>query len=127
MTMAQSGLGRIPVLAQATGPNAQASEAKADYTLRIAPVTVELDRSHILSTTGYNGIAPGPVLRMKEGKTVTVEVINDTDTPELVHWHGMLIPSEVDGTEEEGSPLVPPHGRHRFQLTPGPAGSRWYH
>ena len=47
---------------------------------------------------------PGPVLRMREGKPVTVEVINDTDTPELVHWHGMLIPSEVDGTEEEGSP-----------------------
>ena len=58
---------------------------------------------------------------------MTVEVINDTDTPELVHWHGMLIPPDVDGTEEEGSPLVPPHGRRRFQLTPGPAGSRWYH
>src|SRR5579871_1051372 len=126
MAMAQSGLGRIPLLAQAASPNPR-SETKADYTLRIAPVTVELDRSHILSTTGYNGIAPGPVLCMKEGKTVTVEVINDTDTPELVHWHGMLIPPEVDGTEEEGSPLVAPHSRHRFQLTPAPAGSRWYH
>jgi FtsP/CotA-like multicopper oxidase with cupredoxin domain len=102
-------------------------ERAADHTLRIAPVTVELDRSHILSTIGYNGAAPGPVLRMREGKPVTVEVINDTDTPELVHWHGMLIPPEVDGTEEEGSPLVPAHGRRRFQLTPGPAGSRWYH
>ena len=39
----------------------------------------------------------------------------------------MLIPAEVDGTEEEGSPAVPPHGQRRFQLTPGPAGSRWYH
>ena len=90
-------------------------------------MTVELDRSHIISTTGYNGTAPGPVLRMREGKPVSVDVINDTDTPEFVHWHGMLIPAEVDGTEEEGSPLVPPHGRRRFQLTPGPAGSRWYH
>ena len=43
---------------------------------------------------------------MREGKPVTVEVINDTDTPELVHWHGMLIPPDVDGTEEEGSPVV---------------------
>jgi FtsP/CotA-like multicopper oxidase with cupredoxin domain len=108
------------------GP-AAANSATADYTLRIAPVTVELDRAHILSTIGYNGVAPGPVLRMREGKPVTVEVINDTDTPELVHWHGMLIPPEVDGTEEEGSPLVAPHGRRRFELTPGPAGSRWYH
>jgi FtsP/CotA-like multicopper oxidase with cupredoxin domain len=103
------------------------SESKADYTLRISPVTVELDRSHIVSTTGYNGTAPGPVLRMKEGKPVSVDVINDTDTPEFVHWHGMLIPSELDGTEEEGSPPVPAHGQRRFQLTPGPAGSRWYH
>jgi len=102
-------------------------ENKPDYTLRISPVQVELDRSHILSTIGYNGSAPGPVLRMREGKPVTVEVINDTDTPELVHWHGMLIPPEVDGTEEEGSPYIGPHTRHRFQLTPGPAGSRWYH
>jgi FtsP/CotA-like multicopper oxidase with cupredoxin domain len=102
-------------------------ESEPDYTLRISPVQVELDRSHILSTIGYNGSAPGPVLRMREGKPVTIEVINDTDTPELVHWHGMLIPPEVDGTEEEGSPFIPPHGRHRFQLTPGPAGSRWYH
>jgi FtsP/CotA-like multicopper oxidase with cupredoxin domain len=99
----------------------------ADYTLRIAPVTVELDPSRILSTIGYNGTAPGPLLRMREGKPVTVEVINDTDTPELVHWHGMLIPPEVDGTEEEGSPFVPPRGRRRFSLVPGPAGTRWYH
>lgn len=100
---------------------------KADYTLRIAPVTVELDPNRILSTIGYNGTAPGPLLRMREGKTVTVDVINDTDVPELVHWHGMLIPPEVDGVEEEGTPMVPPHGRRRYQLAPRPAGSRWYH
>ena len=104
-----------------------APEAKADYTLRIAPVTVELDPTHILSTIGYNGTAPGPVLRMREGKSVIVEMINDTDTPELVHWHGMLIPPEVDGAEEEGSPFVPPHGHSRVKFTPRPAGSRWYH
>jgi FtsP/CotA-like multicopper oxidase with cupredoxin domain len=113
--------------AQSNSAPGSVPESKADYTLRIAPVTVELDRSHILSTIGYNGAAPGPVLRMREGKRVIVDVINETDTPELVHWHGMLIPPEVDGTEEEGSPLVAPHGRRRFELTPGPAGTRWYH
>jgi FtsP/CotA-like multicopper oxidase with cupredoxin domain len=111
----------------AMSPAAATPDSNADYTLHIAPVTVELDRSHILSTIGYNGSAPGPVLRMREGKPVTVDVINDTDTPELVHWHGMLIPPEVDGTAEEGSPLVPAHGRRRFELTPRPAGTRWYH
>ena len=130
IALAQAGAPRLLVGSQApaaTSSIASAVESKADYTLRIAPVTVELDRSRILSTIGYNGTAPGPVLRMREGKPVTVEVINDTDAPELVHWHGMLIPPEVDGTEEEGSPLVAPHGRHRFSLTPGPAGTRWYH
>ena len=127
LALAQAASARVPLAGQAPAMPGGAPGAKADYTLRIAPVTVELDRSHIISTTGYNGIAPGPVLRMREGKPVTVEVINDTDTPELVHWHGMLIPPDVDGTEEEGSPMVAPHGRHRFQLTPNPAGSRWYH
>ena len=123
MALAEVGIGAH--LRSRPSPAEEAPEA--DYSLRIAPVTVELDRSHILSTIGYNGTAPGPVLRMRAGKRVMIDVINDTDTPELVHWHGMRIPSEVDGTEEEGSPFVPAHGRRRFALTPGPAGSRWYH
>lgn len=128
LAFGQASLGRLPGFAQAMSESSgTAPQSAADYTLRIAPVTVELDRGHIVSTIGYNGTAPGPVLRMTEGKPVTVDVVNATDTPEFVHWHGMLIPPEVDGTEEEGSPSVPPHGRKRFQLTPGPAGSRWYH
>ena len=82
------------------GPAPVAPIGKADFELRIAPVQVELDPSRILSTIGYNGIAPGPLMRMKAGKPVTVDILNETDTPELVHWHGMLIPAEVDGTEE---------------------------
>ena len=110
---------------QATGTPPETT--KADITLQIAPVTVELAPNHFISTIGYNGTSPGPVLRMREGVPVTVDVTNQTDVPEFVHWHGMLIPAEVDGTGEEGSPHVPPHGQRRFQLTPGPAGSRWYH
>jgi FtsP/CotA-like multicopper oxidase with cupredoxin domain len=101
--------------------------AKADITLQIAPVTVELAPDRVVSTIGYNGTSPGPVLRMREGVPVTVDVVNDTDVPEQVHWHGLLIPPEVDGAEEEGTPPVPPHGRRRYQFTPKPAGTRWYH
>jgi FtsP/CotA-like multicopper oxidase with cupredoxin domain len=112
-------------------PAAPAADS-ADITLRIAPVTVELAPDRILSTIGYNGTSPGPVLRMKEGKPVTVHVINETDTPEFVHWHGFLIPSEVDGVEEENTPPVPPRqdgkpGSRAYQFTPAPSGSRWYH
>src|SRR6202790_5670273 len=100
---------------------------KADVTLQIAPVTVELAPDRVVSTIGYNGTSPGPVLRMREGVPVTVDVVNETDVPEQVHWHGLFVPPELDGAEEEGTPPVPPHGRQRYQFTPRPAGTRWYH
>ncbi len=104
-----------------------APTTRADITLRIEPVTVELAPDRILSTIGYNGTAPGPVLRMKEGKPVSIDVLNDTDTPELVHWHGLQIPSNVDGVDEQGTPFIDPHSHRRYTFTPRPFGSRWYH
>ena len=107
MSQAQPGM-------PGTQTNAVAPEiSKPDFTLRIAPVTVELTPTRVISTIGYNGTSPGPLLRMREGKPVTVEVINETDVPELVHWHGLMIPPEVDGVEEEATPMVPPRGRIR--------------
>jgi FtsP/CotA-like multicopper oxidase with cupredoxin domain len=100
---------------------------KADYTLRIATGLVELAPEHIVSTTLYNGQFPGPLLRLKEGQRVSVDVYNNTDTPELVHWHGQMIPSEVDGAVEEGTPFVPAHGMRRISFVPKPSGFRFYH
>src|SRR3984893_4986933 len=109
-------------------PTAGAKDvAKTDFTLKIAPITVELAPNRIISTVGYNGTSPGPLLRMKEGVPVTVNVVNDTDVPEFVHFHGLLIPADVDGSEEEGTPVVPPHGSRSYRFTPTPAGTRWYH
>jgi FtsP/CotA-like multicopper oxidase with cupredoxin domain len=99
----------------------------ADFTLQIAPMMVELAPQVIVSTIGYNNKVPGPLLRVREGQHVTIDVVNDTDVPEYVHWHGLFVPSEMDGAEEEGSPPVPPHGRRRYQFVARPAGSRWYH
>jgi FtsP/CotA-like multicopper oxidase with cupredoxin domain len=67
------------------------------------------------------------LLLFKEGQPITVDIHNDTDTPELVHWHGQMIPSDVDGAAEEGSPFVPAHGKARVAFTPRPAGLRFYH
>jgi len=100
---------------------------KADYTLRIANGLVELAPDHIVSTTLYNNQFPGPLLRFREGQRVVVDIHNDTDTPELVHWHGQMIPSEVDGAVEEGTPFVPAHGMRRISFTPKPSGFRFYH
>src|SRR5580692_1614812 len=87
---------------------------KADFTLRIGPVSVDLAPKRVVKTIGYNGASPGPILRMEEGKPVTIDVLNGTDSPELVHWHGLHIPSEVDGSMEEGTPMVTPGGHRRY-------------
>jgi FtsP/CotA-like multicopper oxidase with cupredoxin domain len=110
------------VRAAAEDPN-----AKADYTLRIGAGLVELSPEHFVSTTIYNGQFPGPLLRFKEGQRVVVDIHNDTDTPELVDWHGQMIPSDVDGAAEEGTPFIPAHGIRRIAFVPKPSGFRFYH
>ena len=114
-------------LARRIGLQRAPDSPKADVTLRISPVEMEVAPRRIIKTTGYNGSAPGPVLRLREGQPVTVEVRNDTKIPEIVHWHGLFVPSEVDGSEEEGTPMVPPGGVRRYSFVPRPSGTRWYH
>src|SRR5216684_1333467 len=53
--------------------------AKPDFTLRIAPVSLEIAPGTVIKTVGYNGKAPGPVLRMREGKRTTFDIYNHTD------------------------------------------------
>src|SRR6185437_4927582 len=106
---------------------AVAARQNADVTIRIAPVLVELAPHRIISTIGYNGSVPAPLLRLRENSPAEVELINETDTPELVHWHGQLVPAAIDGAAEEGTHPVPPHGTRRYTLTPRPAGTRWVH
>jgi len=124
-----SGFGKFPGPPQHVMEplKSKATGRPADFNLQIAPMMVELAPQVVISTIGYNNKAPGPLLRTREGRSVTVDVMNDTDVPEYVHWHGLFVPSEVDGVEEEGTPPVPPHGRRRYQFVAKPAGSRWYH
>jgi len=88
---------------------------------------VELAPGRVISTTLYNGQFPGPLLRFTEGKRTIVDIYNDTDIPEVAHWHGQMIPSEVDGAIEEGTPVIPPHGMRRISFTPKPSGFRFLH
>jgi FtsP/CotA-like multicopper oxidase with cupredoxin domain len=98
-----------------------------DYTLHIKASPIEIAPNRILSTITYNSQFPGPLLRFKEGRPVTIDIFNDTDTPEQLHWHGQKIPTDVDGAAEEGTPYVPAHGKRRITFTPNPAGFRFYH
>ena len=118
----------MPIIARAEqiGP-VVSPEGRADYTIRIGTGLVELAPDRILSTTTYNGQFPGPLLRLQEGRRVVVDIHNDTDTPEQLHWHGQVVPVDVDGSAEEGTPYIPAHGMRRIAFTPGPAGFRFYH
>ena len=114
-------------LARRIGLQTAPDNPKADVKIRISPVEMEVAPRRMIKTTGYNGSAPGPVLRLREGQPITVEVSNETKIPELVHWHGLFVPSEVDGSEEEGTPPVPPGAVRRYSFVPRPSGTRWYH
>ncbi len=100
---------------------------KADYSIRIAATPIEIAPNKIISVTTYNGQFPGPLLRFKEGQNVIVDLINETDTPEQLHWHGQLVPVDVDGASEEGTPYIPAHGTRRISFVPRPSGYRFYH
>ncbi len=122
-----SALAGGAVLRGRAGFALMADEAKADYSLTIATQPIELAPNRIVSVTAYNGQFPGPLLRFQEGVRVTVDVHNETDTPEQLHWHGQAIPSDVDGAAEEGTPFIPPHGSTRISFVPRPSGFRFYH
>ncbi len=100
---------------------------RADYELTIAVTPVELAPNRIISTTTYNGQFPGPLLRFKEGRQVVVDIHNQTDRPEQLHWHGQFVSTDVDGAAEEGTPFIPAHGHRRISFVPKPSGHRFYH
>lgn len=112
---------------QSQSSSASADSGSADYTLHIQTAPVEIAKNKFLSMTTYNGQFPGPLLRFKEGKQVTVDVYNESMIPEQLHWHGQTVPVDVDGAAEEGTPFIPANGKRRIVFTPGPAGFRFYH
>jgi len=116
----------LSVLGAAAQTNLWA-QTPADVRLEIAPLKLEIEPKKVIRTVAYNGSVPGPLIRWPEGKPITIEVVNRTDLPEIVHWHGLWIPANEDGAAEEGSPMIAPGGQRRYRFTPRPAGFRWYH
>ncbi len=98
-----------------------------DVKLEIAPLALEIAPGKVVHTVAYNGRVPGPLIRWPEGKPIVIDVFNRTATPEIVHWHGLWTPSDVDGSVEEGGAIIAPGAQFRYLFTPRPAGFRWYH
>ena len=133
MTSGSLVLGRAPSAqmkmpaGQPAAPAIPANTQPADFTLNIAPYLLEASPKHRFQTVAYNGQVPGPLLRMKQGREVTVDVVNHSADPEIVHFHGLFLPPATDGAMEEGSPMIAPGASTRLTFTPDPAGFRWFH
>jgi FtsP/CotA-like multicopper oxidase with cupredoxin domain len=106
---------------------AYAQTTAADYTLRIAPLRRELAPGRVIDTFAYNGKIPGPLLRLREGRQVSIDIRNDTDVDDIIHWHGLYVPATADGAMEEGSPMIERGATRRYTFAPKPTGTRWYH
>ena len=119
-------LSGLAVTSAALGSLAQQT-APADYTIDIAPYDLDVAPRRSIKTIAYNRQVPGPLLRLQEGRPVTIDVSNQTTNSEVVHWHGLFLPPQVDGAMEEGTPLIPGGGHARYTFTPRPSGFRWYH
>ena len=108
-------------------PPIPANAPAADFTLTTAPFELEASPKRRIRTIAYNGQVPGPLLRMKQGRAVTIDIHNHSPNPEIVHWHGLFLPVAADGAAEEGSPMIAPGASTRIAFTPDPAGFRWFH
>jgi len=97
-----------------------------EVNLTASVTTLSLQPGTKTEVFAYNGQTPGPTLDVREGDRVIVHFRNDLPEPTTVHWHGIHLPFDSDG-----SPYHPiaPGARHDYAFTVpmGTAGTYWYH
>jgi len=106
------------------------NQSKLPHTIEVsltaAPVRLMLSPGKVTEAYAYNGSIPGPTLEAHEGDKVIIHFHNNLPETSTIHWHGLHIPADMDG-----SPLhpVPPGGSkdYVFTIDPGTAGTFWYH
>ena len=87
--------------------------------------TVSGRRGH---TVAVNGSVPGPLVRLKEGQQVRLNVTNHLDEDTSIHWHGLLVPFQYDGVPGVSFPGIAPHSTFTYELPPiRQAGTYWWH
>jgi CopA family copper-resistance protein len=97
-----------------------------DITLEIARQTLVID-GHRSRAIGINGTVPAPLIRLREGQTVRLNVVNDLDEDSSIHWHGLLVPPEFDGVPGVSFPGIKPRSSFLYQFPIKQNGTYWYH
>lgn len=109
-----------PADAQNSHPN------NLEFTLTVAPERLVLHGSDTTDVYAYNGSVPGPTLEMHEGDRVTIHVLNKLPVPTTIHWHGLHVPADMDGSPYD--PIAAGAQQdYVFTIPRGTAGTYWYH
>ncbi|HEF4758162.1 TPA: copper resistance system multicopper oxidase [Pseudomonas putida] len=119
------GLWRPPVWA-ITSPGEPQVLAGRDFELFIGETAINITGNPRTAMT-INGSLPGPLLRWREGDTVTLRVKNRLKDSTSIHWHGILLPSNMDGVPGLSFKGIEPGGVYVYQFKVRQNGTYWYH
>jgi len=118
----------LPAWAQTGGPGIAALPELTgdDITLRIAHQMLAVDGRE-MHAVGINGTVPAPLLRLREGRTVNIHVENTLDEETSIHWHGLILPFQMDGVPGVSFPGIKPRSTFTYTIPLVQAGTYWYH
>ncbi len=109
--------------AQGRSPQALTGE-DIRLTIGHTPISVDGRAGHAVT---INGTVPGPLIRLKEGQDVRLHVTNGLDEETSIHWHGLLVPFEMDGVPGVSFPGIKPGETFVYEFKVRQSGSFWYH
>lgn len=129
-----TGLGAVPVLAQSdsqlSARMARGSDAPVlrgnEFHLEVAETLVNFTGKTRIATT-INGSFPAPTLVWREGETVTIHVHNRLREDTSIHWHGIILPFDMDGVPGLSFAGIPPGSTFTYRFQVQQNGSYWYH
>lgn len=119
------GLWRTPVWAQSAA-GAVNELSGSEFELFIGETAVNFSGSPRTALT-INGSLPGPLLRWREGDTVTLRVRNRLEQSTSIHWHGILLPANMDGVPGLSFHGIEPGGVYVYRFKVRQHGTYWYH
>ncbi|MEG1079654.1 MAG: copper resistance system multicopper oxidase [Pseudomonas sp.] len=122
--LAGFGLWRLPAFAAGAPLGNELSGENFELFIGQTPVNIT-GRPRTALT--INNSLPGPVLRWREGDTVTLRVRNHLDEPTSLHWHGIILPANMDGVPGLSFAGIEPGGDYLYQFTLQQSGTYWYH
>ncbi len=96
------------------------------HELDVATTRLRIDGRATTATT-INGTVPGPLIRLREGSEAVLRVRNHLEQDTSIHWHGLLVPSGMDGVPGLSFPGIAPGEMFEYRFAVGQAGTYWYH